>query len=43
MIEEKTQLAEQIIGTGDSWLTEMDTRELRDMLLLRGSAMEVEA
>jgi len=43
MIEEKTQLAEQIIGTGDSWLTEMDTRELRDLLLLRGNAMEVEA
>ncbi len=42
MIEEKTQLAEQIIGTGDSWLTEMDTRELRDLLLLRGNAMEVE-
>jgi len=43
MIEEKTQLAEQIIGTGDDWLTEMDTGQLRDMLLLRSSAMEVEA
>ena len=43
MIEEKTQLAEQIIGTGDDWITEMDTSQLREMLLLRNTAMEVEA
>ena len=43
MIEEKTQLAEQIIGSGDSWLTDMSTGQLRDLLLLRGTAMEVEA
>ncbi|MDP7030569.1 MAG: DEAD/DEAH box helicase [Phycisphaerales bacterium] len=43
MIEEKTQLAEQIIGTGDNWLTELDSSQLRDMLILRGNAMEVEA
>ncbi len=43
MIEEKTQLAEQIIGSGDSWLTEMTTGQLHDLLLLRGSAMEVGA
>lgn len=43
MIEEKTQLAEQIIGSGDSWLTDMSTGQLHDLLLLRGTAMEVEA
>jgi len=43
MIEEKTQLAEQIIGSGDSWLTDMTTGQLHDLLLLRGTAMEVEA
>ncbi len=43
MLEEKTQLAEQIIGTGDDWLTEMSTGELRDMLLLRSNAVEVDA
>ena len=43
MLEEKTKLAEQIIGTGDDWLTEMSTGELRDMLLLRSSAVEVDA
>ena len=43
MLEEKTQLAEQIIGTGDDWLTELSTGELRDMLLLRSHAVEVEA
>ena len=43
MIEEKTQLAEQIIGTGDSWLTEMTTKELRELLLLQSTAMEAEA
>jgi SNF2 family DNA or RNA helicase len=43
MLEEKTQLAEQIIGSGDSWLTDMTTGQLHDLLLLRGTAMEVEA
>jgi SNF2 family DNA or RNA helicase len=43
MIEEKTQLAEQIIGSGDSWMTDMTTGQLHDLLLLRGTAMEVDA
>jgi SNF2 family DNA or RNA helicase len=43
MIEEKTELAEQIIGTGDDWLTKLDVGQLRDMLLLRSNALEVEA
>lgn len=33
MIESKLQLAEQIMGSGEEWLTEMDTEELRSLLL----------
>ncbi|MHB2037458.1 MAG: DEAD/DEAH box helicase [Nitrososphaerales archaeon] len=35
MIERKKGLAENILGTGEQWLTELSTRELRDMLVLR--------
>lgn len=41
MIEEKTELAENVIGAGEQWLTEMSTNQLRDLLMLRQSAMEV--
>jgi len=40
MIEQKTELASQIIGAGESWLTELSTGQLRDLLALRRSAME---
>ncbi len=40
MIEQKTELATQIIGAGDAWLTEMSTTQLRDLLSLRPSALE---
>jgi SNF2 family DNA or RNA helicase len=40
MIEEKTKLAEQIIGTGESWLTELSAGQLRDLLTLRHSNLE---
>jgi non-specific serine/threonine protein kinase len=40
MIEEKTQLADQIIGHGESWLTELSTSQLRDLLTLRPDAVE---
>jgi SNF2 family DNA or RNA helicase len=43
MIEQKTELAQNIIGSGESWLTELSTGQLRDILTLRASAMEVEA
>jgi len=40
MIEQKTELATQIIGAGDAWLTEMSTTQLRDLLSLRRSGLE---
>jgi len=39
MIEQKTELAEQIVGAGERWLTELDTSQLRDLLTLRGDAV----
>jgi SNF2 family DNA or RNA helicase len=39
MIEQKTELAEKIIGAGESWLTELDTSQLRDLLSLRNDAI----
>ena len=39
MIEAKTELAEQIIGSGERWLTELDTSQLRDLLTLRSDAL----
>ena len=39
MIEDKTELAEQIIGSGESWLTELSTGQLRDLLSLRSGAI----
>ena len=43
MIEEKTALAENIIGAGDAWLTEMSTTQLREILTLQNSAVEIES
>lgn len=34
MIESKKQLAEQVVGAGEDWLTEMDTDQLRNLLIL---------
>lgn len=42
MLETKSQLAEQIVGSGEQWLTELDTDALRDLLTLRGDAVGVE-
>ncbi len=39
MIEAKTELAEQIIGSGEQWLTEMSTDQLREILALRPDAV----
>ncbi len=43
MIEEKTQLADSIIGHGEQWLTELSTSQLRDLLTLRADAVEPDA
>src|SRR5690606_21034827 len=39
MIEQKTELAENIIGGGERWLTELSTDQLRDVLTLRQDAI----
>ncbi|MBW6470044.1 MAG: DEAD/DEAH box helicase [Methanosarcinaceae archaeon] len=39
MIESKKALAENVIGTGEGWLTEMSTEQLRDMFTLRRKAV----
>ena len=43
MIEQKTELAENIIGAGERWLTELDTEDLREILQLRTDAIGDEA
>ena len=40
MIEEKIELAKQVIGSGESWLTELSTNQLRDLLQLRDGTLE---
>ncbi len=39
MIASKKQLAEQVVGAGEEWLTELDTNQLRNLLLLDRSAV----
>ncbi len=40
LIESKQALAEQIVGSGEEWLTELDTSQLRDLLTLRHEMVE---
>ncbi|MFM7405545.1 MAG: DEAD/DEAH box helicase [Cuspidothrix sp.] len=42
MIESKKQLAEQVVGGGEDWLTEMDTDQLRNLLILDRNAVIAE-
>jgi SNF2 family DNA or RNA helicase len=42
MIQEKSELAENVIGSGERWLTELSTAQLRDLLTLRMSAVAEE-
>jgi SNF2 family DNA or RNA helicase len=39
MIEEKKALAELVIRDGESWLTELSTSDLRDLLELSEEAV----
>ena len=39
MIEDKKALAENIIGTGEGWLTEMNKEQLRELFALRREAI----
>jgi hypothetical protein len=43
MIEQKTELARNIIGAGEEWLADLSTGRLKELLTLRHSAMETEA
>jgi len=40
MIESKKALAQSIIGSGENWLTELSTDELRDLVALRREAVQ---
>ena len=41
MIEQKKELAQSIVGTGEAWLTEMSTDQLKTVLSLSREAVEV--
>ena len=41
MIEQKKELAQNIVGTGEAWLTEMSTEQLKEVLALSREAVEV--
>jgi SNF2 family DNA or RNA helicase len=44
LIESKKALAEQVVGAGEQWLTELDTDQLRNLLLLdRSTVIDEEA
>jgi SNF2 family DNA or RNA helicase len=39
LIESKKALAQSVVGSGENWLTEMSTDELRDLVSLRREAI----
>jgi SNF2 family DNA or RNA helicase len=39
MIEQKKDLAERIVGAGESWLTEMSTDQLKELFALSREAV----
>jgi hypothetical protein len=39
MIESKKSLSEQVVSDGEAWLTELDTDQLRSLLLLDRQAI----
>jgi SNF2 family DNA or RNA helicase len=39
MIEEKKALAERVVGTGESWLTELSADDLREVIALGPEAV----
>ncbi|NLD73592.1 MAG: DEAD/DEAH box helicase, partial [Chloroflexi bacterium] len=40
LIESKIALAENVVGAGEAWLTELSTEELRDIVTLRSEVIE---
>jgi SNF2 family DNA or RNA helicase len=39
MIECKKEVAEQVVGAGEGWLTELSTAQLQDLMTLRREAL----
>ncbi len=39
MIERKREIAAQVVGAGEGWLTELSTAELKDLFALREDAV----
>ncbi len=39
MIEGKKEVAEQVVGSGEGWLTELSTSELKKIFALRKDAI----
>jgi len=39
MIEDKKELAQRIVGTGEAWLTELDSGQLRELVALSSDAV----
>jgi SNF2 family DNA or RNA helicase len=42
MIESKKALADQVVGAGESWITDLDTDQLRKLLVFDRSSMITE-
>lgn len=40
ILESKQSLAESIVGSGEAWLTELNTEELREILMLRQETLD---
>jgi SNF2 family DNA or RNA helicase len=40
MIEQKMELADNIVGSGEKWISDLSAGQLREMLVLRDSALE---
>jgi hypothetical protein len=43
MIEQKQALSNEIVGGGESWITQMSTNELRDLFVLRREWVDMDA
>ena len=39
MINQKKDLADRIVGTGEAWITELDTAQLRELVALSSDAV----
>ena len=39
MIASKRELAESVVGSGEAWLTELDTAQLRKLVALSSDAV----